>query len=353
MIADVHRRSRQRLEARSALRACWPMCCRRRRVRGEANSSCCVRAVFSRPPHARADDRPPAPRCLRARIAEHADAPRGDRARDRAAPSPPARTSVSIVTPAAVSRRRSSVRHAGVTTKSRGAVDFSSNAYWLSTVTNACAFGASDLSRSCSQRGQRVVGHDDVRRDAAAAVDRASRVGVELRLRLLLRFRLERVGVRLDEASVGEQRALAMDAAPTRRVPLARRDLERVAAVEREDRLHESLAEARRADDQRAVVILQRAGDDLARRRRAAVGEHDDRRLRAELLVRRARHFVRRVARAHVDDRLAVLEEERAHRERLLDDAAAIVAQVEHDAVRAVGHELRRRRSRLPPPCSR
>ena len=90
-------------------------------------------------------------------------------------------------------------------------------------------------------------------------------------------------------------------------------------------------------------MILQRAGDDLARRRRSAVGEHDHRRLRVQLLVRGARHLVGRVARPHVDDRLTRLEEERADRERLIDDAAAIVAEIQHDAVRAVGHELLRR----------
>src|SRR2546430_13390477 len=44
-------------------------------------------------------------------------------------------------------------------------------------------------------------------------------------------------------------------------------------------RLHQPLAERRRAHDEGAVVILQRAGDDLGRGGRAAVHEHHDRQL--------------------------------------------------------------------------
>ena len=40
--------------------------------------------------------------------------------------------------------------------------------------------------------------------------------------------------------------------------------------------LHRALAERARADDGRALVVLQRAGDDLGGRGRSAVDEHDD-----------------------------------------------------------------------------
>ena len=53
-----------------------------------------------------------------------------------------------------------------------------------------------------------------------------------------------------------------------------------------------------------------------------------------------ARDFGRRVARANAHDLLAVLQEQAAHRERLIDDAAAIVAHVEHDALGALLLEL-------------
>jgi hypothetical protein len=52
---------------------------------------------------------------------------------------------------------------------------------------------------------------------------------------------------------------------PARRVPLAGGELDGVAAVEPVDGLHEALAERGRADDDRAVMVLQRAGDDLGR----------------------------------------------------------------------------------------
>ena len=126
------------------------------------------------------------------------------------------------------------------------------------------------------RRRQRVVLHDDVRRDAAAAIDRAARVGLERRTRLLGRVGLVRVRRRFDELAVHEL-ARTLNRAPARREPFARRELERVAAVERIHALHQTLAVARLSDDERAIVILQRAGDDLGRRGGALVGHHDER----------------------------------------------------------------------------
>ena len=102
-----------------------------------------------------------------------------------------------------------------------------------------------------------------------------------------LRRVLERIRMHLDERAVRQQLALAMNRASARRVPLAGRDLELVAALERIHRLHESLAERRRSDDERAVVVLQRAGDDLRGRRRAAVEQHDERNVEREMAAGR------------------------------------------------------------------
>ena len=88
-------------------------------------------------------------------------------------------------------------------------------------------------------------------------------------------------------------------------------------------------------------MILKRAGHDLARRCAVAVGENDERWLHGEVFVRRAGDFVRRIATAHVHDRLSLLEEQRADGERLLDDATAVVAQVDHESLGALRHELR------------
>src|SRR5262249_33569159 len=125
---------------------------------------------------------------------------------------------------------------------------------------------------------------------------------------------------------------LAMNRAAARRIPFARGELEVVAAVERVDGLYEPLAERRRAEDERAIVILERAGDDLGGRRRAAVEEHDERNLAIEMPALRAFDRGRTHARAHAQDFLAGLEEQARSLERLVDDAAAVVAHVEHEA---------------------
>ena len=68
--------------------------------------------------------------------------------------------------------------------------------------------------------------------------------------------------------------------------------------------LDRALAERARADDRRAVEVLERAGDDLRRRRRAAVDEHGERRRGvAEAALGAARLAV--AARHRRDDRAA------------------------------------------------
>src|SRR5207245_935743 len=93
------------------------------------------------------------------------------------------------------------------------------------------------------RRRQRVVLDDHVRGDAAAAVHDATAVRLEGRPALLRRVGLVRVGLFLDELAIHEL-ARALDRAAARREPLARRDLEGVAAVELVHALDEALAEA-------------------------------------------------------------------------------------------------------------
>src|SRR6185436_15398140 len=132
------------------------------------------------------------------------------------------------------------------------------------------------------------------------------------------------------------QLTLAMNGTPARRIPLARRHLQEVAAVEGKHRLYESFPEARRSNNECAIVILQRSGDDLRRRRGRSVDENDERNAQTKMWPASARDLGRRIARADADDLLSFLQKQPAHRERLIDYAAAVVAHVEHDSFRAL-----------------
>ena len=100
----------------------------------------------------------------------------------------------------------------------------------------------------------------------------------------------------------------------------------------RNDRLHRSLAERAGAHDDGAPVVLQRAGDDLGCGRRAAIDEHDERQVLGQIagLGVEALHVLR-PPRPGGDD-LALIEEGVRHLDRLTQQAAGVVAQVEHDA---------------------
>src|SRR5512146_3488748 len=101
-----------------------------------------------------------------------------------------------------------------------------------------------------------------------------------------------------------------MDRPATRRIPLRRGHLELVAVGQRVDGLNEPLAERRRPEDQRAIVILERTGDDLRGRRRSAVDEHDERNLEREMLAARSKYFGRLASRTHAGDLLALAQEQ-------------------------------------------
>ena len=111
--------------------------------------------------------------------------------------------------------------------------------------------------------------------------------------------------------------------------------LERVAAIQREERLHEPLAERRRAHDERAIVILERAGDDLRCAGAAAVHENDERYVGNERVLAGGVDLRRGIAAADTHQLLALAQEHVADTERLIENAARVIAQVEHDALGA------------------
>ena len=136
----------------------------------------------------------------------------------------------------------------------------------------------------------------------------------------------------------GDARALfdaaAAEVAPVGREVLADRDVERAAVGQRLLLLEDALAEGVGADDRRAVVILQRRGDDLRGRGGVVIDEHHHRDRRRDRIAGRGDRLARLGAPARRDDR-AVRDEEARDQPRLLDEAAAVGAQVEHDPARA------------------
>src|SRR5439155_1150267 len=105
--------------------------------------------------------------------------------------------------------------------------------------------------------------------DAAAAVDHAAGVGLELLAVLERHLGRAAVVVLVGDVVVVEGAVVALDIAPRRRVVLRRRQRQAGAVVEGVDALHQPFAPARLADDHAAVVILDGAGDDLGGRRAA------------------------------------------------------------------------------------
>ena len=152
----------------------------------------------------------------------------------------------------------------------------------------------------------------------------AARLGADLGGEIRRQF-LHDLDVRVD--------ALGLDRTAGRREVAGGGQAERAIAAERDDRLHRALAEGPRADDGRAPVILQGAGDDFRGRGRAAIDQHDHRLAVGEVAgVGVVALGLVGVAAAGRDD-LAALEEGVGDGDRLVEEAARIVAQVDDVAL--------------------
>ena len=78
-------------------------------------------------------------------------------------------------------------------------------------------------------------------------------------------------------------------------------------------------------------MILESPGDDLGSRRTSSVGQQDQRDCRSNRVVAGDEGLVLPVAGADARDLLPFLEEQIAHAQRLIEDAAGVSAQVYHD----------------------
>src|SRR2546426_7998385 len=124
-----------------------------------------------------------------------------------------------------------------------------------------------------------------------------------------------------------------LDRAAARREVARGRQAQRRAVVERQDGLHRALAEGLRAEDEGALVVLERARDDLRGAGAPAVHQHDHREVGPRAgLVREVLLFLVLEPAVGVDDEARV-EEEVGHLDRLGEEAARIVAQVEDQAL--------------------
>ena len=110
-------------------------------------------------------------------------------------------------------------------------------------------------------------------------------------------------------------------------------------AVERHEVLHRALAEGALAEDHAAVIVLDGAGEDLRGRGAEAVDQHGERAVVGGARLRVVEHFEAAGGVLQLHDR-AVVDEQAGERGGLGQVAAAVVAQVEHQAVDVLGLEL-------------
>src|SRR6476659_2971734 len=193
---------------------------------------------------------------------------------------------------------------------------------------------------------------NEIKRGVERLVILRIRRDVGLRAGLLVAFGLEvsaqrslaaRVGARfqlfrhiLQYLDVGRD-ALRLDRAAGRGEIARRGQPQRaIAGAEGNDGLHRALAKRARADDRRAAMILQRARHDFRGRSRAAVDQHDDRLVRNEVTPARGESlsFLGVAAARRYD--LASLQEGVGDRDRLVEQSAGIVAQVDDVALELV-----------------
>ena len=80
-------------------------------------------------------------------------------------------------------------------------------------------------------------------------------------------------------------------------------------------------------------MILQSAGNDFGGRGASAIGEQNERNRRRDGIIGGDEGLILSAAGANARDLLSLLEEEIAHAQRLIEDAAGISAKVDDDAL--------------------
>ncbi len=171
---------------------------------------------------------------------------------------------------------------------------------------------------------------------------------VALQIRFAHAQRIEQVAVRRFVHPQIGLHARGLDRPPFRRVIARRGQLDRRVGRQLAQRLHRTLAERAAAHHDRALVILQRAGDDFRGRCRAAIDQHHHRhglepgRQPGQRIATLGIEFAPAVERlvrigqlpfGADDDLIGLGQERRRDADRARQQAARIVAQVEHQAL--------------------
>ena len=192
-------------------------------------------------------------------------------------------------TPFSLSRWNSFWRNSEVTENVSAVIafaDFCSSAMPVSTSRYCGSVAAERLDEVPLAVGQRVEPNHEIGHDTAAAAHDSARGGAVDRPRPDGGVTGGRDGLPGDRVAGFKGRLLRLilfavrrplDRPAARGEPAGRRELERHALAQREERLDQALAEGGRADHHRPVVVLERARDDLRGAGAALVHEHDDR----------------------------------------------------------------------------
>src|SRR5713101_5357924 len=212
-------------------------------------------------------------------------------------------------------------------------------------VEHPCPRGHGNLDRPLADR--------DLRRRARRArglvhdlhgleqIHRALQLGIALELvldpRLLVDGRRRRLlaGSRLRHLHDDVRRdALAVDGPALGGEVLGRGQSQARAVGERADGLHRALAEALRAQDDRAAPVLEGAGHDLGGRGTALVDEDNDGKVAPGALAAGLEaHVLVADAAFRVDDELARIEELLGHLDRGSQEPPGVIAEIEDEAL--------------------
>ena len=198
-----------------------------------------------------------------------------------------------------------------------------------------------------------VFGHEDVGRDAATAVHRATDAGVISRTLMLYAVLREELAVlisRYDVALVvlGVARRERLLYATTRRgVVACDGEAYHRAVGEANLLLNKTLAERTATDDGAAVVVLYGSGEDLGCRRRALVDKHAERQLLIRAVTVGTEVLTRRLAALHIHYELVLRQELVSHLHGRVHVSARIVAQVDDQVLEAFLRELSQRDEHL------